>query len=233
MDNMPGKRSVKSGLPAGSLIHIGEKKMEKVKIRLIDYSKDKYDELDIEEVSQCFPYKDDTSVTWINIDGLQDIKVLKELGGCFGFHPLIMEDILNTEQRPKVEEFADYIYVVLKMIDIDAKEKNLYFDQVSIIFGKNFVISFQEKPLKIYDPIIKRLKEENSLLREKGADFIAYLLIDVIIDNYFNVSEKTGENIERLEDKLVVNPTQKILGSVYCLLYTSPSPRDGLLTRMP
>ncbi|HEX7560740.1 MAG TPA: magnesium/cobalt transporter CorA [Candidatus Humimicrobiaceae bacterium] len=217
MDNMPGKRSIKSGLPAGSLIHIGEKKVEKVKIKLIDYSKDKYDELDIEEVSQCFPYKDDTSVTWINIDGLQDIKVLEELGRCFGFHPLVMEDILNTEQRPKVEEFADYIYVVLKMIDIDEKEKNLHFDQVSIIFGKNFVISFQEKPLEIYDPIIKRLKGKNSLLRDKGSDFIAYLLIDVIIDNYFKVSEKTGEKIERLEDKLVVNPTQKILGSVYKL----------------
>jgi magnesium transporter len=103
------------------------------------------------------------------------------------------------------------------MIDIDEKEKNLYFDQVSIIFGKNFVVSFQEKPLEIYDPIIKRLRDENSLLRDKGADFIAYLLIDVIIDNYFMVSEKTGEKIERLEDKLVINPTQKILGSVYKL----------------
>jgi magnesium transporter len=106
VDNMSGKRSVKSGLPAGSLIHIGEKKVDKVKIKLIDYGKDTFAEMDIEEVAQCFPFKDDKTVTWINIDGLQDIDVLQELGKCFGFHPLVMEDILNTEQRPKVEEFT-------------------------------------------------------------------------------------------------------------------------------
>jgi magnesium transporter len=215
MDVISGKRSKKTGLPAGSMILIGEKKVNKTRIKLIDYGKAEYIEKDIEEVSQCFPYKDDQTVTWIIIDGLQDIKVLEELGKCFGFHPLIMEDILNTEQRPKVEEFADYLYVVLKMIDFDSKEKNLVFDQVSIIFGKNYVISFQERPLEIYAPIIKRLKDEKSLLRDKGGDFIAYLLIDVLIDNYFMICEKTGENIEKLEDKLVINPTQKILGSVY------------------
>ena len=127
MDDTSGKRSMKSGLPAGSLIHIGEKKVEKIKIKLIDFGKGEYIEQEIEEVSQCFPFKDDTTITWINIDGLHDIKVLEELGGCFGFHPLVMEDILNTEQRPKVEEFADYIYVVLKMIDIDAKGKKPLF----------------------------------------------------------------------------------------------------------
>jgi len=217
MVDITNKRSKKSGLPAGTLIHIGEKKLRETKIKLIDYSKKDFIEKNLENISQCFPYKDDQSITWINIDGLHDINVLEELGKCFGFHPLIMEDILNTEQRPKTEVMDEYTYVVLKMIDSDSKANELTIEQVSIIFGKNYIISFQESPLDIYDPIRKMLKNEKSPARKQGPDYIAYMLIDAIVDNYFKVCEVIGERIENFENKIVANPTQKTLAGIYKL----------------
>jgi magnesium transporter len=217
MVDITGKRSKKSGLPAGTLIHIGEKKLRETKIKLIDYSKKDFIEKDLDNISQCFPYKDDQYITWINIDGLHDINVLEELGNCFGFHPLIMEDILNTEQRPKTEVMDEYTYVVLKMIDSDLKANELKIEQVSIIFGKNFVVSFQESPLDMYDPIRKALQNEKSPARKHGPDYIAYLLIDAIVDNYFKVCEIIGERIEIFENKIVANPTQKTLAAIYKL----------------
>jgi len=211
------KRSSKAGIPAGSLIHIGEKKVDKIKIKLIDYGSDKYIEQDFENIEQCFEFKDNETISWINIDGIHDTEILSKLGDCFEFHPLVLEDILNTEQRPKVEDFKDYVYIVLKMIDYDKKIKELSFEQVSIIFGKNYLISFQEKPLKIYEPIKKTIKNNESKIRKNGSDYLAYLLVDSIIDNYFSVLENIGERIENIENKLVVSPSSKTLKAIYVL----------------
>jgi len=217
MNSSSSQRSSKSGLPAGSLIHIGEKKVGKIKIRLIDYGASEYAEQDIENIEQCFPYKDDQTITWINIDGIHDPAIMEKLGGCFGFHPLILEDILNTQQRPKIEDLGDYIYLVLKMIDYDYKTNKIVLEQVSIIFGKHYVISLQERPLEIYEPIRNRIKNDKSKIRNNGSDYLAYLLVDSIIDNYFSVLEKIGEKIEHVENKLVSNPTQKTLKTIYDL----------------
>ena len=217
MNSSSSQRSSKSGLPPGSLIHIGQKKVKKVKISLIDYGPEEYEEKDIDNIEQCFPYKDDHTITWINIDGIHDTMILKKLGECFGFHPLILEDILNTQQRPKLEDFTDYIYFVLKTIEYNSKTNAVSLEQVSIILGKNYVISLQEKPLKIYEPIRDRIKKDKSKIRNAGSDYLAYLLIDSIIDNYFSVLEKTGERIEHVENKLVTNPTQKTLKAIYDL----------------
>ncbi|MBM3707233.1 MAG: magnesium/cobalt transporter CorA [Actinobacteria bacterium] len=211
------KRSSKAGMPAGSLIHIGEKKVDKIKIKLINYSEHDFIEQDIKDIEQCFEYKDEKTVTWINIDGIHDIEILSKLGDCFGFHPLILEDILNTEQRPKIEDFTDYIYIVLKMIDYEKNLKEITFEQVSIILGKNYLISLQEKPLDIYEPIKNIIKNDRSKIRKAGSDYLAYLLIDSIIDNYFSVLENVGERIENIENKLVSNPSPKTLKAIHNL----------------
>jgi len=219
MNTLSKQRSQKSGLPAGSLIHIGEKKVDKTKIKLIDYGTEEYieQEIDVKNVEQCFGFKDDNTITWINIDGIHDTSILSKLGDCFGFHPLILEDILNTEQRPKVEDFNDYVYIVLKMIDSSKNQNGITMEQVSIIIGKNYVISLQEKPLKFYGEIRQRLKNGKSKLRNAGPDYLAYMLIDSIVDNYFNVLEEIGDKVEILENKLVTNPTQKTLKTIYTL----------------
>ena len=217
MDSSSSQRSSKSGLPAGSLIHIGEKKVEKVKIRLIDYGPKEYVEQVITNIEQCFPYKDEQTITWINIDGIHEVEIMGKLGDCFGFHPLILEDILNTQQRPKIEDFNDYIYIVFKTMDYNIKTNQIILDQVSIILGKHYVISLQERPLDIYEPIRKRIKNDKSRIRNEGSDYLAYLLIDSIIDNYFSVLEKIGEKIEHVENKLITSPTQKTLKTIYDL----------------
>ena len=217
MADISVKRSKKSGLPAGSLIHIGEKKAHKTRIKVIDYGEKEYVEQEVENAQQCFTFKDDRTITWVNIDGISNTDILKELGSCFGFHPLTLEDILNTEQRPKIENFEDYIYIVLKMLYYNEKSGEITIEQVSIIFGNNYVVSFQEKELDIYNPIRLRLKNEKSKIRKMGSDFLAYLLLDAIVDNYFNVLEKIGEKIEIVENKLVVNPEPKTLKIIYNL----------------
>ncbi|MBM3709081.1 MAG: magnesium/cobalt transporter CorA [Actinobacteria bacterium] len=211
------KRSSKAGMPAGSLIHIGERKVDKIKIKLINYGEHDYIEQDIENIAQCFEFKDDKTITWINIDGIHDTDMLSKLGDCFGFHPLILEDILNTEQRPKVEDFTDYIYVVLKIIDYEKNLKEVTFDQVSIILGKNYLISLHERPLDIYETVKNTLKKDRSKIRKAGSDYLAYLLMDSIIDNYFSVLENVGERIENIENKIITNPSPKTLKATHNL----------------
>ena len=138
------KISKSAGLIPGSLVHIGEKKAEKQKITIFDYNVEKYEEREINNIEECYKFKEKPTVTWINIDGLHDVKTIEKLGNNFGIHPLIQEDIVNTRQRPKTEDFDDYLFLVLKVLKINEKNSGIESEQVSIILGVNFVISFQE-----------------------------------------------------------------------------------------
>ena len=205
------KRSRKVGLPPGTLIHIGEKKTEKVRITIIDYDEAQFQEKEIETIEECFSFKDKTTVTWINIDGIHDIEIIEKIGKHFDLHPLILEDIVNTEQRPKIEDFGDYIFIVLKMFYYNEKGDGIQAEQVSLIVGSNFVISFQEREGDIFNPIRERIKNGKGRIRQMRADYLAYALLDTIVDGYFVIPEKLGEKIESLEEKLVANPTPEIL----------------------
>ena len=147
------KFSRSRGLPPGELVHIGEKKTEKVKITVMDYSIGKFDEKEAEKVEDCFPFKRKPTVTWINVDGLHELDVIEKLGSCFDVHPLVLEDIVNTDQRPKMEDFEKYIFLVLKMLFIDDRTHEIHSEQVSLILGQNFVISFQETIGDVFDAV--------------------------------------------------------------------------------
>src|SRR4030066_824138 len=136
-------RAEKKGRSPGTLVHIGERIGKDVNIRVIDYDAAHLEEVEIKSIEQCFPFKDKTTVTWINIEGLHQSEIIQGLGDCFGLHPLVMEDILNTDQRPKVEDYKDYLYIVLKMLH-NAKGTEIVTEQISLILHPNFVISFQE-----------------------------------------------------------------------------------------
>jgi len=202
------------GLTPGTLVHIGEKKIEKVRIRIIDYDETQLEEKEVKTVEECFPFKDKPTITWINIDGLHDIEVIEKIGKHFGLHPLVLEDIVNTEQRPKLEDFGDHIFVVLKMLYHDNDKNELEVEQVSLIFGLNFVISFQERLGKIFEPLRERIRKGKGRVRKSGADYLAYALIDSIVDNYFVILEQFGERIEDTEQELATNPTQEILQTI-------------------
>jgi magnesium transporter len=217
MPRFTKRASKKIGLSPGTLVHIGKKKIEKVRIRLIDYDEAQLQEKEPKTIEECFPFKELPTVTWVNIDGLHDIQVMEKIGKHFNLHPLVMEDILNTEQRPKIEDFDDYLFIVLKMLYFDETEDEIRSEQISIILGSNFVLSFQEKVGDIFDPLRERIRNSKGRVRKMGPDYLAYALLDAVVDNYFVVLEKLGEKIEGMEEELVTNPTPETLQTIHNL----------------
>ena len=217
MQRLIKKSSKTRGLPPGALVHIGDKKTEKVKISVIDYSTGKFNEKEVKKVEECFPFKRKPSVTWINVDGLHEIDVIEKLGNCFEIHPLVLEDILNTDQRPKMENFEKYFFIVLKMLLINEKTHHIHSEQVSLIIGHNFVISFQETVGDVFDAVRERIRTGKGRIQKMGADYLAYSLIDAIVDNYFSILETIGEKLESMEENLVSNPSPEVLQQIYNL----------------
>jgi len=207
----------KVGLPPGTLVHVGERKTEKVKITIIDYDPKNYQEKEVDKIEECFSFKDKPTVTWINIDGLQEVEIIEKIGAYFGIHPLVLEDIVHTGQRPKGEDLGDYLFIVLKMIYHDENEDEIMGEQVSLILGQNYVISFQEREGDIFNPIRNRIRNGKGRIRKAGADYLAYALLDAIVDQYFLVLERFGEKIESLEEELVTYPTPETVQLIHKL----------------
>jgi magnesium transporter len=210
-------RSKKAGLPPGTLIHIGARKTPEPKITIIDYDEATFQERETKAIEECFLFKDKPTVTWINVDGLHQSEILEKLGECYNFHPLVLEDILNTDQRPKMEEYGDYLYIVLKMLHDKGKGSQIEAEQVSLVLGPNYVFSFQESGGDVFDQIRERLRTGKGRLRKMGADYLAYTLVDAIVDYYFVILEKLGERIELLEEELVAHPRTETLKEIHIL----------------
>jgi len=204
----------KAGLTPGTLVHVGERKIEKVKIRIIDYNEEQFEEKEARTVEECFPFKDKPTITWINIDGIHDVEVIGKIGAYFDLHPLILEDIVNTGQRPKLEDFGNYVFIVLKMLSYSEEKNEIEAEQISLIVGSNCVISFQERAGDVFDPLRERIRQAKGRVRKAGADYLAYALIDSIVDNYFAILELLGEKIEDVEQELAVNPRVETLQSI-------------------
>ena len=212
------KKSKNVGLPPGTLIHIGEKKVEKTKITLIDYDEMHFQEREIEAVDESLQLKDQPTVTWVNIDGIHQVEILEKLGRYFGLHPLVVEDILNMGERPKIEDFGDYILIILKIpYQYNKISNEIETEQISLILGQNFVISFQEKERGVFNPIREQIRNGKGHIRKSGADYLAYALVDSIVDTYFIVLEQLGESMESLEEKLVTNPVPETLQTIHNL----------------
>lgn len=209
------KTSGKIGLPPGSLIHVGEKKIDKVRIRVIDYSPDHLEETEVSTIEEIFPYRDNDKVTWINIDGLHDVSAMEKLGKHFNLHPLMMEDILNTDKRPEIEDYGDYIFIVIKMLFYDEVEKLVKAEQLSIILGTNIVFTFQERVGDVFNPLRERIRKERGRLRRSGTDYLAYALLDTIVDNYFIILEKFSDALEAIEDELMNNINKKTITEIH------------------
>ena len=211
------RRGKKAGLPPGTLVHVGERKVGKAKITIIDYDERHFEEKEAKSVEECFPFKDKPTVTWINIDGIHQLEIIEKIGKHFNIHPLVLEDIANTGQRPKIEDFVDYIFLTLKMLRYSESEKETKVEQVSVILGSNFVISFQESEGDVFDSIRERIRADKGRIRKMGSDYLSYALMDAIVDNYFTILEKLGDRIEVFEEELVVNPKPETLQAIHDL----------------
>lgn len=207
------KRAPSKTLPPGTLVSTTDRTGE-VKVTIIDYNEGSFQEKQVKGVDECFQLRDKPTVTWINVDGLNSIDIVAKLGSCYQLHPLVLEDILSIDQRPKLEIFDNYVYVVLKMLSYSEKNSGLESEQVSLIFGKNFLISFQEKEGDVFDLIRDRLRNAKGRIRKSDSDYLTYALIDAIIDNYFLILEKFGERIAHMEEELVKDPSPKTVQTI-------------------
>jgi magnesium transporter len=198
-------------------VFVGEKKSEKVKLSVINYDGASFQEKEVPNVGEALSYRKKSSVTWLNVYGVHQPDIIEQVGKSFNVHPLVLEDIANTGQRPKMEDFDDYIFVVLRMLSFDETENQTKAEQISMVFGADFVVSFQEREGDVFDIIRERLRNNKGRIRKMGADYLAYSLIDAIVDNYFMVLEKLGEAIEEIEDKLVSNPRSETLQIIHDL----------------
>jgi len=211
------KRSKKAGFPPGTLVHLGERLAEHATITVTGYDETRSVERTITDIAELESFLKTYAVTWVNVDGLHDVNIIEQLGNRFHLHPLVMEDILNTTQRPKAEDLEDYLFVVVRALQFGEENTDVKSEQVSLILGANYLISFQESGTKLFDGIKERIRIGKGRLRKNGPDFLAYSLLDAIVDNYFVILEKLGEQIELLEEELVSRPKPDTLQTIHTL----------------
>ena len=209
------KHSHKIGLPPGSLVYMGDKVSEKVQIHVIDYNEKDIQEFDFQDIKKTFPFRDTSTVTWINIDGLHDTGLIENVGNHFQIHPLVLEDIVNTDHRPKIDDMDSYLFINLKMIYKTQDMNDIQSEQVSLILGRNYVISFQEHPGDVFEIIRNRIRSDKGRIRKMGSDYLCYALMDAIIDQYYTVLEHVGDRIEAIEDEVLINPTTRTLQQLH------------------
>lgn len=210
-------RSRKVGLPPGSLLLLGDVKMDRSSISLIEYDAGGFAEHSFTSIEESRSYQPARSNYWLNVHGLQDAAVMAEIGRRFDLHPLVLEDILNTDHRPKLDDYGDYLYIVARFFEYDPQALALTSEQISIVLGRNFVLTFQERRTGWLDPIRERLRHDKGQIRKMGADYLAYSLLDAVVDRYFFVLEQLAEQSEELEDELLANPRRATLSIIHRL----------------
>lgn len=193
-------------MPPGSLIHVGEQKVDNVRIRLLSYSEDDWTEKELPLSQASLVGLDKSGVHWLRVEGIHDAHTIGQLGRGLGLHPLVLEDILNTGERPKIENYLDYLYLEVKTVVYDSQAGKFNLEQESFVLGNNYLISFSEGSADIYKPVLERIKTKAGMIRSSGADYLQYALLDVIVDNYFVALEGLGEEIDGIQDDLVTNP---------------------------
>ena len=225
MRNIVANRSGKRGQAPGTPVFVGEKYLETPLVTTIAYDESRATEGQTADRPKFIPSHARSGVTWINIDGLHDPDLIASLAQDCGLHPLVLEDILNTTQRPRCEDYGDFFYIAIKMLRWDSTHQRIDTEQVSLILGDGYVLSFQEKPGDVFASVRERIAKGKGRIRAMGADYLTYCLIDAIVDEYFHILEQAGEVIEAIESDLAVKPDSKLLQRIHRLK------REGLLLR--
>ena len=208
----PGK---KAGLSPGSLVYVGKRTDEPVRISVMAYNADlidEFSEVKAADIEKCL-VKD--TVSWINVSGIHDLTVIETIGKGFDLHPLLLEDVLNTNHRVKIDDYEDHLFIVLKMVFQEAGDTALLFEHVCLVIGPDYLISFQEREGDVFGPVRERLKKAKGRIRKSGADYLGYALIDMIVDNYYVLLEQMGEELEVLQEEAMESPTTKTLNAIH------------------
>lgn len=201
----------------GTVTYIGKKQEEPVKLHMIDYNETDFTEKKLESLAESLPFKESPTVTWLNYTGVHDVQSINEVGEIFQIHPLVLSDIANTTQRPKFEEYDNYLFVVIKMSYFKENTGEVYLEQVSLLLGKDYVISFQENDIDVLETLRERIRNGKGKVRRLGSDYLLYCIIDSVVDHYFSVLENIGGQIEILEQELMLNSNNELLSKIYRL----------------
>ncbi|WP_017653781.1 magnesium/cobalt transporter CorA [Fortiea contorta] len=187
-------------------------------IFLIDYNQENYIRKQIETPEECIAYLDTESVSWVDVQGLGNQDILQRLGNVFELHPLVLEDVVNMTERPKMEDYEDQLLIIARMVVPKENICGFYSEQVSLVLGKNYLLTVQEEAEHdCLEGVRMRIERCKGIIRRQGADYLAYALLDSIIDGFFPVLERYGEQIEDLEEEVIVEPTQRTLQKIYKL----------------
>lgn len=205
------RKSKRAGLAPGTMVHVGDKKVEKTKITVFEYNAMGFKEHQPTSAEELTGIRGRSSVIWINVDGISQVEVIEKIGKLFDLHPLTLEDIVNAHQRPKMELYPSYIYTVMKTLLWNESKEETEAEQISIVFGQDFVLTFQEREGDAFGPIRERIRSDKGRIRRSGPDYLAYSLLDSIVDHYFAILERVGEKIEDLDRKVLMNPTKGCL----------------------
>ncbi len=217
MGRLVRRASKKPGTAPGTLVHTGPKKMERVRIRFLDYDADQLREAEPTSIEECLYLKDLPTVSWINVDGLHDIGLLEKVGQHFGWHPLMLEDIVSVGQRAKVEEYQDAVFIVLPMLSWDTERQQISEEQLSLVLGENYVFTFQEREGDVFDEVRERIRTERGRIRKSGPDYLAYALMDAVVDHYFRALEGIGDLTESLEGEVLLDPKEHTMHVLHSL----------------
>lgn len=205
----------KIGMAPGSMVHVGQQKMSQSKVSIIEYHADEFfEERESAHIHELARARDSKPVTWINIAGLHETEKIAKIGEIFSIHPLLLEDILNTEQRPKIDQYDDYLYLILKMIHWQEDTNRIETEQISIVLGQGFVLTFQEQEKDVFDALRNRIRSGKGRIRQTGTDYLAYAMLDSIVDHYYLILENLGEQIETIEEELVIDPNPETLQKI-------------------
>jgi magnesium transporter len=210
-------RAGKAGLPPGTPVHIGERRAEAARVHILHYDRDKVQERELTTVERPAELRAPGGVTWIHVTGVHDVRLLERIGEQFGLHPLVVEDISNTDQRPKLEDYRDYAFLVLKTMQDGATGRETSTEQLSLVIGPDFVLSFEEAEPTAFEAVRARIRNNRGGIRAQGADYLAYSLLDAVVDNYFLVLEGFGNRVEELQEDLISRPTRRAEGTLHAL----------------
>ena len=214
LSNLFKRYSHKVGLPPGTLVYVGEDRTDPVQINLIDYNESHFHECEVETIEECEHFRNTETVTWIHIQGIHEANFISEIGVHFGVNSLVLEDIMNPTQLPKIEVFDEYIFMILRTLSYNPDTFSISDEPINLIIGQNYVILIQESGKKFFISIQNRIKNKQGRIRKMHSGYLAYTLIDFIVDNYFIVVEQISDHIESVEEEAITNPTPEILKKI-------------------
>ena len=208
----------KAGTAPGTLVHVGEQRLKTAQISMLEFSPDTLHEQEIETIAEAVAIGSNAKAAWLNITGLHDVDLIERVGREFQIHKLTLEDVVNTRQRAKFEDYGHYLFAVFKMLHLEPESNDIRSEQISLILGSNFLISFQEAPGDVFNPVRERLRKGNGRLRSGGCAYLMYALIDAVVDYYFYLLERLVEEIDELEEELLGSPRPEAMARIHDLI---------------